>query len=323
MMKCAPVWRLLLSLFLALSFAGCSQFKRSSVEEEKDPHFLEARRRASGLDFKGAIQAYERALQSNPNNSAAHFEAGLLHDRKLNNYAAAIYHYEKHLALRPNSQHRDFLKNQIPFCKTELAKSYSYAIIDKNIQQQLVRLTDTNDLLRKHISIIEEQLARGPRYVTQTVTKFVTVDDEEQSRRSMTWPTRVVETAAAAQTAAAEDTQPTPSLSRPAQEQTQPREQAQQTPRTSTESTRPNTTRNGSSRNGSSRPTQTRPPASQQQARSSEESKPRTRKHTVRPGETLQVLARNYGVSVSDLRKANPGLGNGTRAGQALNIPNK
>jgi LysM repeat protein len=45
--------------------------------------------------------------------------------------------------------------------------------------------------------------------------------------------------------------------------------------------------------------------------------------HTVRPGETMAVLARRYGVSVKDLRAANPGLGSGVRSGQKINIPAK
>jgi N-acetylmuramoyl-L-alanine amidase len=54
-----------------------------------------------------------------------------------------------------------------------------------------------------------------------------------------------------------------------------------------------------------------------------EKPKPKVVKHTVRPGETMQVLARKYKISVAQLRAANPGLGSGTRAGQTLNIPTK
>jgi LysM repeat protein len=43
----------------------------------------------------------------------------------------------------------------------------------------------------------------------------------------------------------------------------------------------------------------------------------------VRPGDTLEVVARRYGVSVSALKAANPGARRGARSGQQLVIPER
>src|SRR5688500_16611326 len=86
MTKCAPSGRLFLLLLLAISFAGCSQYMRGTVSEEKDPHFLEGKKRAASMDWDGAIESFERALQSNPTNAAAHFELGVLFDQRKNDF---------------------------------------------------------------------------------------------------------------------------------------------------------------------------------------------------------------------------------------------
>lgn len=310
MTKCAPVWRLLLFLCLVISFVGCSQFKRSGVAEEKDPHFLEGKRRAGGLDWKGAIESYERALQSNPNNSSAHFELALLHDKQLNDHAAAIYHYQKHLTLNTNSPHKDFAQVQVKYCKQELARTHSYAVINRDVQQHLDRLSATNEAYRQRIDLLEAELARGPRYITNYVTNWVTVPQFESGQRTMTRPTTIVEA-------------PQPRI-----EDVAPEPQVQERPRTAPQTQRATSTREvaaqreSGSRNGSARPSGTRA-TPQQSGRAAASSSSRLRSHRVVPGDTMAEVAKKYNITVAELKKANPGLGSGTRAGQVLNIPEK
>src|SRR5688500_18001068 len=161
----APAWRLFLFLFLALSLIGCSQLKRENVDDEKDPHFLEGKRRLGGMDWDGAIESFERALQSNPNNAAAHRELGILYSERKNDHAGAIYHYQRHLKLQPESPMGQIITQHINFSKRELAKTDSFSV-DRNVQAQLEKLSMTNDALRKKIEILEAQLSRGPQYIT-------------------------------------------------------------------------------------------------------------------------------------------------------------
>src|SRR5436190_6017948 len=136
----APLWLLFL---LALVFVGCYPMSRSTLDEEKDPHFLEGSRRRNAMDDEGAIKSFEKALQTNPNNSAAHFELGILYEKKAD-WAAAIYHYQRHLQLRENSPNGEIVTNRMVACKRELASSVSYTVVNRDVQRQFERLTQTN-----------------------------------------------------------------------------------------------------------------------------------------------------------------------------------
>ena len=304
MTNCAPVWRPFLFLFLAIFLAGCSQFKRDEFADEKDPHFLEGERRESGLDWDGAIQAYDLALHSNPNNAAAHLELGILYGEKKNDFATAVYHYQKHLTLYTNSPRREAVLQQIAFCKGELAKTHAVGLPNRDVQRELEKLMAANDAYRKRIAQLEAELSRGPRYITNFVTNFYKVPDFSQEKsRSLTQPATLVE---APQAQAVErDDEP--------KEVEKPRPSTRQERTTTASSDRPRTSRTQSTRNTAN------------SARSTPSAAPETRArtHVVRPGDTLARIAQRYGVSVAKLRAANPAAAKGTRAGQTLVIPPK
>lgn len=44
-------------------------------------------------------------------------------------------------------------------------------------------------------------------------------------------------------------------------------------------------------------------------------------RHILQPGETLAVLAQEYGTTVSEIRRVNPGLPEEPQAGQVVNLP--
>jgi len=292
----APAWRLFLFLFLALSLVGCSQLKRENVDDEKDPHFIEGKRHLGGLDYDGAIESFERALQSNPNNAAAHRELGILYYQRKNDYPAAIYHYQRHLKLQPGSPMSQIITQHINFSKRELAKTDSFLPVDRDVQQQLEKLIMTNDFLRKRVESLEAQLARGPQYITNRVTNYVQMPQFEQGgTRNLTKPAQIVE--------------PPPELE-------EPETPAQEAPRRSAPSGRSGREDSVANRGSSSR--------SSPGTRNSPPTESRTASvHTVRPGETMDILARRYGVSVAELRAANPGSARGVRSGQKIKIPAK
>ena len=308
MTKCAPAWRLFLFLFLAISLAGCSQLKRSGVADEKDPHFIDGKRRVSGMDWDGAIQSFERALQSNPGNAAAHLELGIIYDKRKNDFATAIYHYQKHMKLHANSRNADYVTQQIAFCKRELAKTHSYTSVSRDVQRELEKLTMANVQQGKRIEFLEAELNRGPRYITNYVTNFVKMPQfEQQGSRHLTQPAQIVDPPE-------RDTTPDPDPEPPAR----PTERSSKTANSDS--------RSGSVLRNTSSPrnTQTRRSRSEAARSTPVLSSPKIKTvHTVRPGDTLQAVANHYGLSATELRAANPGLGSGTRSGQKINIPAK
>src|SRR5260370_434443 len=121
MNRCRSVW----VLFFAIAPARPLPPVQRQLEEEKEPQFVEGKRRLNALDYPGAIECFEKAIAVNPRSAGAHFEAGILYEKNQQDYAAAVYHFERFLDLRPRSEYADVVKQRIVACKQELARTIS------------------------------------------------------------------------------------------------------------------------------------------------------------------------------------------------------
>ena len=70
--------RLLGLLVLGLGLSGCFPEAETPVEEQKNPYFVTGKSRVTARDYKGAVEAFEKAVEVNPRSALAHFELGLL-----------------------------------------------------------------------------------------------------------------------------------------------------------------------------------------------------------------------------------------------------
>lgn len=150
---------LLLSGSLILS--GCIPSSQGQSDEEKEPHFLAGSSRVNAMDYKGAIESFEKALKVNPESSAAHFELGWLLDRKEGDPAGAIYHYERYLRLRPNAKNTDIVRQQITACKQELARTVSLGPVSDKQQRDLEKTAEENKRLTEENKRLTEELAKA------------------------------------------------------------------------------------------------------------------------------------------------------------------
>ena len=148
-----------LLLFLPM-LAGCLP-DSGPVDDEKDPHFQEGRNLVNSQDFSGAAEEFEKALQANPHSAAAHFELALLCERR-QDWAAAIYHYERVLALEPNSPHAQTARDRIRGCREALATAVFPLPNSQNLQREVDQLTDENARLRQQMDSLRAQLAVRP-----------------------------------------------------------------------------------------------------------------------------------------------------------------
>jgi len=148
--------RFVLALLLLPFLSGCLPGE-DRVDEEKDPHFQEGRNLVNSQDYKGAIDEFEKALQSNPRSGAAHFALGLLYDRA-GDYAAAIYHYQRFLQARPNSPDAQNARDRIRGCKQELANSEFPLPNGQNLQREVDRLRQENAQLRQDNAVLRGQV---------------------------------------------------------------------------------------------------------------------------------------------------------------------
>ncbi len=133
-----------------LAVSGCLPSSSNPLEEQREPHFLTGKSRVNSLDYEGAVEAFEKSLEVNPRSASAHFELGLLYENNEQDFAAAIYHFDRFLKLRPTSEYAEIVKQRIIACKQELAKSVSLGPLSQSMQRDLERLTDENrDLKQK------------------------------------------------------------------------------------------------------------------------------------------------------------------------------
>src|SRR6266705_2979766 len=142
-----------LLLALGLGLCGCLPSGHGQVDEEKEPHFLDAKRRLTALDYQGALEGFEKALEANPRSALAHFEAGLLYERHKQDHAAAIYHFERFLELRPGSGYAEVVRLHILACKQELAKTVSLGPVTQSLQREFEPLAQQNKILQEEVAM--------------------------------------------------------------------------------------------------------------------------------------------------------------------------
>lgn len=153
------VIRLLLLALIGLGSGGCREGPNNESDEQKDPCYLRGKSLAASLDYAGAAAAFEKALEENPRNASAHFELCWLDEQKLNDYAAAIYHGERYLRLRPNSEFAEIVRQHLDACRRELAKSVPVGPLIPALQHDFERLTATSKALLQQVEVLSRQLA--------------------------------------------------------------------------------------------------------------------------------------------------------------------
>jgi LysM repeat protein len=143
-----------------LGLAGCLPSGQRMVDEEKEPHFLEGKRRVNAMDFGGAIDSFERALQANPHSAAAHFELAVLYDQRKAEPATAIYHYNRFLDAHDSGEKAQRARERILACKQELARTVSLAPVTQGLQRDFDQLIEENRRLKLQVQNWEAYFQR-------------------------------------------------------------------------------------------------------------------------------------------------------------------
>ena len=155
------------ALFFALLGTGCWPPGPSPLDEQKDPYFIVGSNRVRGRDFKGAIEAFTHSLENNPRSSAAHFELAILNEQHEKDFPAAIYHYQRFLAIQPNSDKAEIVRQRMDGCKQEIAKSSLMLIAPPSqlreieaLKESLQKLALERDDLRKQLAAAQARAGR-------------------------------------------------------------------------------------------------------------------------------------------------------------------
>lgn len=154
-----------LLLLAGLAASGCLPVAQSQLAEEKEPHFLAGKSRVNALDYKGALESFEKALEVNPQSASAHFELGCLcQQREIADPAGAIYHYEHYLKLRPKAENAEIVEQRVMACKQELARTVSLAPVTEKVQRELEQLLEEKQRLAAQNKALQEDLEKWRAY---------------------------------------------------------------------------------------------------------------------------------------------------------------
>ena len=157
-MICCPwVRRLAAGILLGAGLAGCVPGGNGAKDEQHEAHYLQGRKLTGQMDYDGAIDAFEKALQVNPRSASAHFELALLDEGQAHDPAAAVYHYQRFLKLCAHNDSRaDQARDHLNLCMMELVRSASsLVILPPSAQSSLEKLAQENRDLKARLAQLE------------------------------------------------------------------------------------------------------------------------------------------------------------------------
>ena len=140
------------ALWVGIALSGCMPPDQGQPDEEREPHFALGKSRINAMDYQGAVEAFQEALEANPHLAAAHFELGWLYDEKESDPAAAIYHYQQYLKLCPNAGNAEVIKQRIESCKQQLAADVLPLPSTPAAQNQINQLIEENQRLQDEVN---------------------------------------------------------------------------------------------------------------------------------------------------------------------------
>ena len=154
------------AVLLAAGLCGCLPSSSNLMEEQQEPHYLAGKARVNSLDYQGAVESFEKALEVNPRSSSAHFKLGCLFDENVKDPAAAIYHYEKYLKLRPNADNAALVKGRIDSLKQDLARAVMPLPVTSTLQREFEQLAEENKRLKEDVARWQAYAAGQARAAT-------------------------------------------------------------------------------------------------------------------------------------------------------------
>lgn len=146
-------------LMLLVCAAGCSKAVKEADEGELDhPMMGKAKELEQAGDITGATRIYAVLLEKHPDMARAHLGLALLLDRPHGDYVRAVYHYQRYLELRPDTQKRKMISGRIH--AATLALVGTVFTNETAVVKRVAALDRENAGLRIRNANLETQLTR-------------------------------------------------------------------------------------------------------------------------------------------------------------------
>lgn len=144
-------------ILLAVCSAGCSRrVGHADGEEMTHPMMGKASTLEQDGDLESAIRIYRVLLEEHPDMGRAHLGLALLLDRPGGDPVRAIYHYQRYLEIRPETEKREMLEGRIRAATSSLVRSV-YAT-EASVPKRLSELENENRVLRVRCANLETRL---------------------------------------------------------------------------------------------------------------------------------------------------------------------
>jgi len=149
---------------IAIFVLGCSRVGYNDKHEKNSRIMLKAYSMSNAGDYKSAISLFNKAIEAYPELARPHLDVALLlHDYK-HDYICAIYHYNKYLEMRPNSEKVEMISERIKqseraFVTSQLSKQKTFGSSVVQLQEANQTLTKQNKSLLKKVKNLETELA--------------------------------------------------------------------------------------------------------------------------------------------------------------------
>lgn len=144
----------------ALAFAGAGCMKgaqRTDESEMEHPLMKRAMEKLRAGNESGAIDVYRMLVEKDPTMARAHLALAFLLDKPDRDYVAAIYHYQRYLQLRPDTEKADMIRSRIRAAHISfVGKAYAGV---SNLTDHVNRLERENAALKVHAANLEAQAA--------------------------------------------------------------------------------------------------------------------------------------------------------------------
>jgi tetratricopeptide (TPR) repeat protein len=160
-----------------LLLTGCDKSgPTTDAEEERNPLVNSGQEYMEQGEYDEAIAVFKKALDDNPMMARPHLDLAVIYQQYKINYIHAIYHYDRYLELRPNSEKADMINEQ----KLKVAKELANTLINnspevKQVIQERNTLVQQNNELKRQLSVA----LRNQKTTTTTAAKKTTTTKPE------------------------------------------------------------------------------------------------------------------------------------------------
>ena len=137
----------------ALLFFLTACDSRSLTAEEREERIggvVEAREHLEAGRYKEAELAYKQALDENPLIARPHLDLATIYQQHIINHIHAIYHYDRYLELRPETQKRAVIQEQ----RLKVSRMLAQAFL--NNTPEVKRLMDENAYLKAEVARLKK-----------------------------------------------------------------------------------------------------------------------------------------------------------------------